>query len=97
MVFNDRDKGRYPTAFDNDAMFGLRLAFNDAAGTEILFGYIDDIKESSKMFSLESSRGLGENVKLTIEGVIFNNIWESDPARSLAEDDYLKMEIIFYF
>ena len=96
-VFDDRDDGRYPTVYDNDAMLGIRLAFNDADGTEFLLGLIRDTEISSKILSLESSRRLGENIKINLEGSLFIDMDEMDPANSLAEDDFVKLEVIFYF
>jgi hypothetical protein len=96
-VFDDRDDRRSPTVYDNDAMFGIRLAANDAAGTECLLGLILDTEISSKILSLESSRRLGENIKINLEGALFIDMDEKDPANSLAEDDFIKLEVIFYF
>ena len=85
------------TGFDNDAMFGLRLAVNDAASTELLAGFLQDINNSSRALSLEASRRFGDNWKATFEARGFFNLPESDPFYSLRNDDFLQIELAYYY
>ncbi len=96
-VFDDRDDGRSPIVYDHDVMLGLRLAVNDADSTELLLGLIRDLEMSSKIITLEASRRIGENVKVNLEGSFFVDISKKDPAYSLAEDDFVKLEVTYYF
>ncbi|HAK37738.1 MAG TPA: hypothetical protein DCM60_05765 [Nitrospina sp.] len=85
------------TASDNDAMFGLRLALNDASSTELLAGFLQDINSSSRALSLEASRRIGDNWKATFEARGFFNLPESDPFYSLRDDDFLQIELAYYY
>ncbi len=96
-VFDDRDVGRSPIVYDHDVMLGLRLAVNDADSTELLLGLIRDLKMSSKIITLEASRRMGENVKVNLEGSFFVDISKKDPSYGLAEDDFVKLEVTYYF
>ncbi|MDH3973100.1 MAG: hypothetical protein OEV42_02365 [Deltaproteobacteria bacterium] len=85
------------TAYENDAMVGLRIAFNDAAGSEILAGYMDDLESSAHIISIEASRRFGEHVKISLKGRSFSSIPADDPVYSLRDDDYMKLELAYYF
>jgi len=95
-IYDDRPASIAPP-YQNDLMAGLRFAFNDAASTEILIGAIVDTEYSSQIYSLEASRRLGDNFKLSIEGGIFSQIDDDDPAASLTKDDYVRVELNYYF
>lgn len=97
MVFDDRDSGRTPTIYDNDIMTGLRLAVNDANSTEILLGMIYDFRLESKMIALEASSRVGDNVKVNLESSFFFDMSDKDPIHGLADDDFVKLEIVYYF
>ncbi len=85
------------TAFQNDAMFGLRLAVNDAASTELLAGASFDLNTSSRALSLEASRRFGDNWKATLEAQGFFNLPESDLFFSLRDDAFLLLELAYYY
>jgi len=85
------------TGFQNDAMFGLRLAFNDAASTELLAGLIQDVDGSARAVSIEASRRIGSNWKLSLEARTFFEIPENDPSFGLRNDDFLLLELAYYF
>ncbi len=92
------DRGDESTAFlENDAMAGLRLAVNDAAGTEFLFGMAQDVGDSARGFSLEASRRFGNNWKLSLESRTFCDQPHDDPFSGLRDDDFLQMVIAYYF
>ena len=85
------------TGFQNDAMAGLRLGFNDAASTELLAGFIQDIDGSARSVSVEASRRIGSNLKLSLEARAFFEIPQSDLFYSLRDDDFLLLKIAYYF
>jgi hypothetical protein len=95
-VFDDRQDA-YATPYNNDIMCGLRLAVNDMASSEILFGIIKDIKNSSIITSLEASRRLSDWCKFEVTAVLFNDIDDKDISYSLREDDFVKAEMVFYY
>jgi hypothetical protein len=93
----DERGGDTTTGFQNDAMFGLRLAFNDAASTELLAGLIQDIDGSARAVSVEASRRIGANWKLSLEARTFFEIPESDLSYGLGNDDFVLLELAYYF
>ena len=95
-VFDDRaDKSL--TVFTNDIMGGVRLALNDAAGTEILAGLMKDIKLSTSMLSLEADRRLGGHLKLHLEALFILDPAEQDAVSPLAQDSHLTVELQYFF
>ncbi len=96
-VYDDRDDGWLPTINDNDIMGGVRLAVNDMDDSKILLGVIRDIDSGSTIIAVEASRRLGESVRLNLDASIFTNMDAGDPAFSLAKDDFIKLEIIWYW
>ncbi|MCP4400404.1 MAG: hypothetical protein GY801_24245 [bacterium] len=95
-VYDDRGDDA-PTPYQNDAMGGLRLAFNDPAGSELLAWIVYDTNSSAAMPGIEASRRFSENWKVKIEAWGFIDIPEDDPIYSLRDDDYLRLELAYYF
>jgi hypothetical protein len=85
------------TVFDNDMMIGARLAFNDAASSEILTGFFQDIDSSGQVFSIESSRRFGDNWKITLDSFFVIDSSEEDAVHDLHSDDMIQLEIVYYF
>ncbi len=85
------------TPFNNDIMAALRLAMNDQAGTELLAGVVEDMDNSSRIVSLEASRRLGDNMKATFEARAFLNSHEDDLTYDARDDDYIQLELTYYF
>ena len=96
-VYDDRDDGWLPTIYDNDIMGGLRLAVNDMDDSKILLGVIRDIDSGSTIIAVEASRRLGDSIRLNLDASIFTNMDTTDPASSLAKDDFIKLEVIWYW
>lgn len=94
-VFDDRD-GTVATVYDNDIMAGLRFSFNDIGGSEFLIGIIKDMDLSSTIMSIEASSRIGEAAKIKISGGVFSDMSELDPGYDLRNDDYIKLEVVFY-
>ncbi len=85
------------TGFQNDAMAGLRLVFNDAPSTELLVGLIQDMDGSARGVSLEASRRFWANWKLSLEARTFFEVPPSNPFHGLRDDDFLMLELAYYF
>ena len=85
------------TSFQNDLMFGLRLSLNDAASSKLLAGFSQDLESTSRVFSLEASRRFGNNWRLSIESRAFLAQTDDDTLYSLRDDDYLQLELAYYF
>jgi hypothetical protein len=86
-----------PTPYENDAMFGLRLDLNDPSGSALLAGIIMDTETSATIARLEASRRIGSNWTASLEAWSFSNIPPDDPAYSLRDDDYVRLELAYYF
>ncbi len=96
IVYDDRQDNA-TTVYENDIMFGFRLAFNDMAGSELLIGIIKDIDDSSTVITMEGSRRLGDNWKVSLEASLLSNIAENDLLYDLQEDDSIKLKLAYYF
>jgi hypothetical protein len=96
-VYDDRDDGWLPTIFENDVMGGLRLAVNDMDDSKILLGVIRDIPTGSTIIAVEASRRIGESVRINLDASFFINMDKEDPAFSFARDDFIKLELVWYW
>ena len=85
------------TPFQDDVMVGLRFTLNDEASSEALIGVIDDLDSDAQMLNVEASRRFGNNWKLNLEARWFNNIPVTDPLYSFSNDDYIQLELAYYF
>lgn len=95
-LYDDRGE-RAATPFEDDLFLGLRLAFTDAQSTEALFGFIVDTDTGGLFTSLEASRRLGNQYRLSIEARQFSGLDEADPARAFANDDFLQLELKYFY
>ncbi len=86
-----------PTPFQDDLMLGLRLTWNDAQSTEALIGVIVDRQSRARFYNIEASRRIGKRFKLTLEGRAFVAIPANDPLFSIRDDDYMQVELAYYF
>ena len=85
------------TPFQDDIFAGMRLAFNDVSSSEALFGIIADRDSDAYIVSLEASRRFGKSTKLSLEARWFNGIPATDLLYSQRRDDYVQMELAYYF
>ena len=95
-AFDDRGSGAM-TIYQNDVMCGLRLTANDPASSELLVGLIQEIDDPATAVSIEASRRIGSNCKLMLESWTFLNAPGSDPLASLLRDDFLRLQLAYYF
>jgi len=86
-----------PTLFDKDFLLGARFVFNDAASSEILLGTIVDPKKHEYLYVLEASTRLNDNWKLNIEARIFSGLSPASSFYDLRDDDFLQIELQYYF
>lgn len=85
------------TPFEDDLMLGLRLVLNDEQSSEALIGAVIDIDGDANVYSIEASRRLGDNWKATLEGRLFHNIESNDLLYSYRQDDFLQLQLSYYF
>ncbi len=96
-VFDDRDQRWLPTIYDNDIMAGLRLSVNDMDDSTVLIGIIRDIHYGSTILGIESSRRIGDSMRINLDASFFIDIDREDPAFSLAQDDFVTIELTWYW
>ncbi len=85
------------TPFEDDFLTGLRLTLNDEQSTDLLLGVIKDRHDDSYLFSLEGSRRIGSSWVLSIQGSKFLVDGLDQSLKSFAEDDFLQIELGYYF
>ena len=83
--------------FDRDLFVGARFALNDAQSTEFLTGFLVDVEKYSRNFRIEASRRLGNSWKASFEVQTFSNVDTDDPLQALAHDDYMLLELAYFF
>lgn len=84
--------------FQDDAFVGGRFALNDEQSTEILIAYGQDLDNQGKSYSIEASRRLGNDWKLSLEGRWFSDIPASDAVlKQISNDDYIQLDLTRFF
>ena len=94
--YDNRPEGQRGV-FDRDIFIGARLALNDAQSSELLTGFLVDTDKGSRNFRIEASRRVGDSWKASLEIQTFGNVDADDPLIALADDDYLLLEMAYYF
>lgn len=95
-LYDDRGDAAL-TPFQNDVFVGARLGFNDEHGAEALLGAIVDWKHHAQLLNVEVSRRIGAGFKLSAELRAFVAVPESDLLYMQRRDDYVQLEIAYYF
>ena len=85
------------TLLQRDLFGGGRLVLNDLAGSELLFGVIQDLDNSSQLALIEATRRLGENAQIGFEARWFRNFDENGPVGKIQNDDYTQLELRYFF
>jgi len=94
----DNRNSNATTPFEDDLMLGLRWTNNDENDTSLLFGVIADLDDSSRLYSIEASRRVGESWKLNLEARVFSGINDSNNLLySIRQDDFVQFELAYYF
>ncbi|MEM7279854.1 MAG: hypothetical protein AAF385_17225 [Pseudomonadota bacterium] len=83
--------------FQDDIMAGLRWVLNDEQSTEVLFGLIADQDGGGIAYNLEAARRLGDSFKLDIEMRIISDADDDPVLGGSADDDFLQIELGYYF
>ncbi len=96
VMYDGRD-ARATTVFEHDITVGMRLAVNDVASTEVLLGFLQDLTRNSNSLFLESSRRIGDNIKINLEVRLLLEQKPSDLSFPLRDDDLFQLEVQYYF
>jgi hypothetical protein len=92
------ERGEFaPTPFTNEIFLGARFAFNDEQSTDLLAGGIIDAKTGATFLSVEGSRRLADDYKLSVEARAFVGVPEEDFLRGFRYDHHLQLELTRYF
>ncbi|TGO02829.1 hypothetical protein PN36_18405 [Candidatus Thiomargarita nelsonii] len=94
--FDDRHDNAM-TPFEDDLMLGMRLALNDAQSTELLAGAVFDLDSSARSYLVEASRRLGDSWKLSLDVYIYSDIPIDDLAYGFRHEDFVQLELAWYF
>ena len=81
----------------NDIFVGTRLALNDEADSQALAGALQDITSSTRQYFIEASQRISDGVKLTLEAQLFSAVESNDPLQGLKDDDFLRLELAYYY
>jgi hypothetical protein len=81
----------------NDIFIGARITFNDFESAECLLGIAYDQDFFSNSASLEFTRRIFTNTKLSLEARIFNPENIQDPLQNIAHDDHIQLNLEHFF
>jgi len=95
-LFDDRSTDA-TQPFQNDLLFGLRLALNDEQSSEALLGTIVDLESNSASLTFEASRRIGNSFKLSANAVFWVNTGDDSILDLLRSEDYLQLELAWFF
>ncbi len=85
------------SSLDNDLFIASRLAFNNVAGTELLFGMFQDLSKSTKSIRLEYSQRLGESFKIEATGQGFLSVDNREFVSQFQQDSFFEIALVKYF
>jgi hypothetical protein len=85
------------TPFEDDVFVGGRLAMNDVAGSELLFGGIVDRSSGSTFLNLEASRRLTNNWTVDVQMRAFVGVAEGELFYDPRDDDHLLIALRRFF
>ena len=94
--FDDRHEDA-PVGFQDDLFLGMRYVLNDVQSTEILAGGFYDLDHSSRSLRVELQRRFSDSWRLESELQIFSNVADEDPLHAFHRDDYLQVDLAYYF
>ncbi len=82
---------------DDDVSLGLRLGLNDINSTELIAAVVQDVEDDSRYYYLEASRRIGNAFKLSVEARGVSNVAADNPLRIYKNENYLQLELGYYF
>lgn len=86
------------TGLQNDLFVGARLAFNDAASSEVLMGISQDLDNSnSASGKVEASTRIGSATKVYFEVWYFDSDDPRDPFYPLRQDSFVELSVEYYY
>ena len=95
-VFDERGEDAL-TLFEDDIFVGTRLTLNDEQSTQLLAGAAFDRKSAASFLNVEASRRLADHWVLNLEARAFSKLPPRDIRSGIRNDDYVQIELFFYF
>ncbi|MFT6916131.1 MAG: hypothetical protein ACJAWL_002448 [Motiliproteus sp.] len=95
-LYDDRNQ-LATSPFQDDLFLGLRLTLNDFQSTELLTGLIVDNDSQATLGFIEASRRLGSQFKASLEARVFDRLAASDPLYSQREDNFVQLNLEYFF
>ena len=95
-LYDGRDE-RATVVTEEDVFTAFRLAFNDEASTDILFGVMQDLDTPTRTIFLEANRRLSDNITLGIEGTAFLNVDDQDGQFALRKDSFVQLDLTYHY
>ena len=84
--------------YQNDIFLGGRISLNDVAGSELLFGVIQDVElGDSRVAFLEASTRFGNATRATLEIFHFNSGDTADAGYVLRRDSFIELGVEYFF
>lgn len=102
---DDRGDKALSTA-EHDVFLGGRLSLNDVDSSEVIFGVNLDLETDEQLYVLEASKRIAESLKLVVDAFVitgsenppgFGDFNEEYKTASFSRDDYLQVELVYYF
>jgi hypothetical protein len=93
----DERGSRATTPFQNDVFVGARVAFNDEASSEALFGVVADLEEGGAFGRLRASTRLAERYRVSFEAYWFDSNSQRDPIHAVRHEDHVQMSVRYFF
>ncbi len=89
------DPGR--VFLQNDLFLGMRFGFTDAESSSILAGGFLDLDDDSRVFRIEASRRVFGDATLSLEAQVFSHTAPGNINNVYADNDFLMLDIAWYF
>jgi hypothetical protein len=87
-----------PVPGQRDLFAGMRIALNDEAGSEFLFGIAQDLQSGgTRSGMLEASMRFSNNIRLRLDAWFFQAVSIQQPTWWLRQDDYIQLGFDYYF
>lgn len=96
-LFDDRSQAMPPTLFDRDVFAGLRVSVNNENNSYLLAGVVMDTQDSEKVFRLEYSQRLMDELLLEIEGRAFIGFDEDELGYDPNQDSFILTRLRTFF
>lgn len=83
--------------FESDIFVGARWALNDVDDSQVLAGVIPDLNRSARAVTVEASRRIGDEWRVTLDARLFFGFAANDPLFPFADDDFVQLRVARWF